>query len=165
MLERAYPDQICSVSRALEVVGERWTLLIVRDAIFGIRRFDDFRENLGLARSVLAARLRLLVDEGVLERRRYQRNPDRYEYVLTAKGRQLGRVVFHLMKWGDAHYSTEAGPPRLSLHKRCGGRVNAELRCARCGNRITFADLELVPGPGLKAVAREREGSTPGSRG
>ena len=159
MLDRTYPEQVCSVARALEVVGERWSLLIVRDAIFGITRFDDFRENLGLARSVLTARLNRLVDEGVLDRRPYQTNPERFEYILTPKGRALGPVVFHLMKWGDAHYPTEAGPPRLSLHRGCGGRVDAALKCDRCHKQVGFADLEMTLGPGLKAAAREREGA------
>ena len=159
MLDRTYPEQVCSVARALEVVGERWSLLIVRDAIFGITRFDDFRENLGLARSVLTGRLNRLVDEGVLERRPYQTNPERFEYILTPKGRALGPVVFHLMKWGDAHYPTEAGPPRLSLHRGCGGQVDAALKCDRCHKQVGFADLEMTLGPGLKAAAREREGA------
>src|SRR5215207_1579828 len=159
MLDRTYPEQVCSVARALEVVGERWTLLILRDAILGVRRFDDFKANLGLARSVLTARLNRLVEEGVLERRRYQSNPDRFEYLLTPKGRELGPVVFHLMKWGDSHYLTKGRPPRLALHKGCGGKVNAALRCARCHKHVAFADLELRPGPGLKASAREREGA------
>jgi DNA-binding HxlR family transcriptional regulator len=160
MLDRTYPEQVCSVARALEVVGERWSLLIVRDAMFGITRFDDFRENLGLARSVLTARLNRLVDEGVLERRPYQTNPERFEYVLTPKGRALGPVVFHLMKWGDAHYPTEAGPPRLSLHRGCGGQVDAALKCDRCHKQVGFSDLEMTLGPGLMAAAREREGTT-----
>ena len=159
MLDRTYPAQVCSVARALEVVGERWSLLIVRDAIFGITRFDDFRENLGLARSVLTARLNRLVDEGVLDRRPYQTNPERFEYVLTPKGRALGPVVFHLMKWGDAHYPTEAGPPRLSLHRGCGGQVDAAMKCDRCHQQVGFADLEMTLGPGLEAAAREREGA------
>jgi DNA-binding HxlR family transcriptional regulator len=159
MLDRTYPEQVCSVARALEVVGERWTLLILRDALLGVRRFDDFQGNLGLARSVLTARLNRLVEEGVLERRRYQSNPDRFEYLLTPKGRELGPVIFHLMKWGDSHYPTQAGPPRLALHTGCGGKVDAGLRCASCRKQVAFADLELRPGPGLQANAREREGS------
>jgi DNA-binding HxlR family transcriptional regulator len=158
MLDRTYPEQVCSVARALEVVGERWTLLILRDAILGMRRFDDFQANLGLARSVLTSRLNHLVEEGVLERRRYQTGPERFEYVLTAKGRALAPVLFHLMKWGDAYYVTEAGPPRLSLHRGCGGEVDAALGCARCGQQVAYSDLDLPAGPGLAAAAREREG-------
>jgi DNA-binding HxlR family transcriptional regulator len=158
VLDRTYPEQVCSVARALEVVGERWTLLILRDAMLGVRRFDEFKANLGLARSVLTARLGRLVEEGVLERRRYQTNPERFEYLLTGKGRELAPVLFHLMKWGDSHYPTDAGPPRVTLHKRCGGKVGATLRCARCHRRVGYADLEPRPGPGLKAAAREREG-------
>jgi DNA-binding HxlR family transcriptional regulator len=154
MLENTYPDEVCSVARALEVVGERWTLLVVREALTGVRRFDDFRANLGLARSVLTARLNRLVDEGVFERKRYQSRPDRYEYVLTAKGRQLGPVVVHLMHWGDAHYPAAGGAPRVTLHRGCGGRVSATIQCARCRKRVGYAALELEPGPGLRAAGK-----------
>src|SRR6266540_4677400 len=85
MLNRTYDGQDCSIARALEIVGERWTLLIVRDALLGLRRFDEFQRNLGVARKVLADRLRWLVDEGILERVPYQERPKRYEYHLTAK--------------------------------------------------------------------------------
>ena len=152
MLENKYPDQVCSVARALEVVGERWTLLLVREALMGVRRFDDFRESLGLARSVLTARLNHLVDEGVFERRQYQSRPERYEYQLTAKGRQLGPVVLHLMHWGDSHYPSAGGAPRVALHRGCGGRVSATMSCARCRQRVPYGSLELTPGPGLRAT-------------
>jgi DNA-binding HxlR family transcriptional regulator len=156
MLESKYPDQVCSVARALEVVGERWTLLIVREALMGVRRFDDFRESLGLARSVLTARLNHLVDEGVFERRQYQSRPERYEYQLTAKGRQLGPVVVHLMHWGDSHYPSAGGAPRVALHRGCGGRVSATMNCARCRQRVAYGSLELKPGPGLRVVSETR---------
>lgn len=154
MLESTYPDEVCSVARALEVVGERWTLLIVREALTGTRRFDEFRDKLGLARSVLTARLNRLVQEGVLERKRYQTRPERFEYELTAKGRQLGPVVLHLMHWGDTHYPNASGPPRLALHRGCGGRVKPDMQCGRCHKRVPYGALELQPGPGLRAIAR-----------
>jgi DNA-binding HxlR family transcriptional regulator len=153
MLERTYPEQVCSIARALEVVGERWTLLILRDASLGVKRFDDFQASLGVARSVLTNRLGRLVDEGVLERRRYQTNPDRFEYVLTRKGRELLPVIFHLMKWGDAHYPHPTGPPRLTLHRGCGGKVDARLRCARCRQQVAYKDIEVQAGPALLASA------------
>ena len=152
MLDRTYPGQICSVARALEVVGERWSLLILRDALFGFTRFEDFRSRLGIASNVLTARLERLVDEGLLERRLYQEHPKRFEYVLTEKGRGLGPALMMLMKWGDEHYPTEAGPPVATLHRGCGGKVDRRMRCGRCGERVEFQDVELATGPGLKAA-------------
>lgn len=103
MLKSDYDGQDCSIARALEIVGERWTLLIVRDAFRGIRRFDDFQENLGISRNVLTERLARLVEEGVLERVRYQERPERFEYVLTPKGRELRVALAALRQWGDKH--------------------------------------------------------------
>src|SRR5688572_5843873 len=103
MLQRTYPDQVCSLARALEVLGERWTLLIVRDALLGVTRFDDLLRGLGVARNILTDRLRRLVDAGVLERVEYQQRPPRSEYRLTPVGRELGVAVVALMHWGDRH--------------------------------------------------------------
>ena len=103
MLKSDYEGQDCSIARTLEIVGERWTLLIVRDAFRGIRRFDDFQANLGVSRNVLTERLARLVEAGVLERVRYQERPERFEYVLTAKGRELRLALAALRQWGDKH--------------------------------------------------------------
>src|SRR5436853_2887738 len=111
MLPRTYPDQHCSIAGTLELIGQRWTLLVLRDAFLGVRRFDDFQRDLGVARNVLAARLGRLVDEGVFERVAYQERPERFEYRLTEKGRDLWPVTMALLRWGDRHYATE-GPPR-----------------------------------------------------
>lgn len=157
MLDRNYPGQTCSIARALEIVGERWTLLILRDALLGVRRFDEFRESLGISTNILATRLELLCDEGLLERRTYSDRPPRQEYLLTAKGRELGPALIMLMKWGDRHYADEHGPPRLTIHKGCGGRVDGRLRCGRCRERVDFSDVELAPGPGLKRAGAEDE--------
>lgn len=164
MLERAYPSQVCSVARALEVVGERWTLLIVRDALLGVTRFEDFRARLGVASNVLAARLDRLCAEDLLERRAYQERPERHEYVPTAKARELFPALFALMKWGDRHYPAEAGLPRLTLHRGCGGEVDARLRCGRCGARVEFANVQVVPGPGLPSEVAAR-GEAPATTG
>jgi DNA-binding HxlR family transcriptional regulator len=150
MLHRSYPGQVCSVARALEVVGERWTLLILRDAVEGLKRFDEFQHNLGIASNVLTSRLKLLCDEGVLERRPDEERPGRPKYVLTDKGRELAPALITLMKWGDHHYPTPGGPPRLTLHAACGGTVGADLRCERCGKDVGFSELELHPGPGSR---------------
>jgi DNA-binding HxlR family transcriptional regulator len=150
MLQNTYPGQVCSIARALEVVGERWTLLILRDAVLGSTRFDQFQDSLGIASNVLAARLERLCDEGLMERRLYQSRPERHDYVLTAKGQALAPALIMLMKWGDAYYPTESGPPRLTLHRGCGGKVDGRLRCGRCRSRVEFSELEVVPGPGLR---------------
>jgi DNA-binding HxlR family transcriptional regulator len=148
VLHREYPSQVCSIARALEVVGERWTLLILRDAVLGIERFEDFQSSLGIATNVLTNRLKLLCDEQVLERVPDGERPGRPKYVLTDKGRELAPALLVLMKWGDRHYPEPGGPPRLTLHAGCGGSVGADLRCDRCGDQVTLAQLELPPGPG-----------------
>src|SRR3712207_8670659 len=114
VLHNTYAGQQCSVARALEIIGERWTILIVRDAFMGVRRFDDFQRSLGVARNVLNARLHRLVEAGVLERRRYQERPPRYEYRLTEMGRDLWPAVVALMQWGDRHLAGDRKSTRLN---------------------------------------------------
>ena len=148
MLGRTYDNQVCSIARALEVLGERWTLLIVRDAILGLRRFDDFQRSLGVARNVLTDRLGRLVDAGILDRVPYQDRPARYEYQLTPMGRELGVPVISLMHWGDRHLADPAGPPRLTRHHDCGGSVTLALVCGTCGGPVPAAEVDVIPGPG-----------------
>lgn len=151
MLGRDYPGQNCSIARALEIVGERWTLLILRDAFLGTTRFDAFHERLGVARNVLQSRLVLLVDEGILERRAYQDRPPRFEYVLTEAGRDLLPVMLALLRWGDRHRAPE-GPPTVIVHRRCGGDVTPALTCEGCGaTALTLDDVEVRFGPGVAA--------------
>lgn len=132
MLRRTYEGQNCSLARALEVTGERWSLLIIRDALLGIRRFDGFLGSLGIARNVLSDRLGRLVEHGILERVPYQQRPLRYEYRVTAMGRDLAPTVVALMQWGDRHLADECGPPRVVEHTGCGGSVHTQLTCDRC---------------------------------
>jgi DNA-binding HxlR family transcriptional regulator len=148
MLGNDYKAQVCSVAGALETVGERWSLLIVRDVFLGLRRFDQMQANLGIARNVLQARLTRLIDQGVLERRLYQERPPRYEYRLTEKGLDLWPTVVALMKWGDRYAASPAGPPVLLEHRGCGGAVDEHRICAACGARLTVRDARAVPGPG-----------------
>jgi DNA-binding HxlR family transcriptional regulator len=155
MLPRHYDSQACSVARTLEVVGDRWTMLILRDVLLGVHRFDDFHRRLGIARNTLTDRLQRLVDDGVLERRRYQERPERFEYRLTDKGRDLWPVVISMMKWGDRYLAPD-GPPRIVRHRDCGGEVDEHLSCQRCGQRLWAGDTFAEPGPG---AARE-EGVT-----
>jgi DNA-binding HxlR family transcriptional regulator len=139
MLKRDY-DQVCSVARSLEVLGERWTLLVIRDVFNGLRRFDEIQADLGVARNVLATRLSRLVDEGILEKRAYQRHPPRYEYFLTEKGLDLWPVMITMMHWGDRYLAGEGGPPLVVHHKGCGGEVDDRGYCERCGERLGARD-------------------------
>lgn len=137
----------CSVAQGLEVVGEWWTLLIVRDALFGVTRFDDFQSRLGIARNILDRRLRHLVAEGVMERVAYQDSPPRYDYRLTAKGRDLWPVVTALREWGD-RWAAPHGAPVEMLHTPCGHTTHVVPTCGACGERLAPSDLRPVDGPG-----------------
>ena len=147
MLKREYEGQSCSIARALEIVGERWTLLIIRDVFLGIRRFDELQESLGVARNVLTDRLNRLVGEGVLERVPYSARPTRYEYRLTAKGRDLNIALSGLRQWGDKYLNEK--PPRLLRRKADKKPVTAAF-VPKGADVLRFDELELVPGPGLK---------------
>jgi DNA-binding HxlR family transcriptional regulator len=148
MLRRDYEGQFCSIARALEVVGERWTLLIIRDVALGLYRFDQLLDNLGIASNVLTDRLNHLVDEEILERVRYSERPERFEYRLTKKGRELGIALLALMQWGDRHLSDK--PPRIARRRSDRAPVSVRL-VAKDGSVVPPGDLELVPGPGLKS--------------
>jgi DNA-binding HxlR family transcriptional regulator len=147
MKRTSFSDMRCSIAQALEIVGEWWTLLILRDAFFGVTRFDDWQRRLGIARNVLSARLETLVDEGILERRRYQEHPPRDEYVLTRKGRDLAPVLEALRTWGD-RYAAPDGPPVVLVHDDCGEAVYPVSHCSKCGERLRFGHIHLEPGPG-----------------
>jgi DNA-binding HxlR family transcriptional regulator len=152
VLGRDYPDQLCSIANSLEVIGERWSLLIVRDVFNGNRRFGEMQASLGVARNVLSARLQRLVDEDILERRRYQDSPARYEYFLTEKGLDLWPTLIALLNWGDRYSPSPGGAPKIILHKVCGGRVNERGVCDDCGKLLHARDAIQVPGPGREAA-------------
>jgi DNA-binding HxlR family transcriptional regulator len=143
----------CSLARSLSVLGDRWTLLILRDAFLRVRRFEEFEKSLKIARRVLAERLALLVDEGILARVPYQDNPPRYEYRLTEKGLELYPVIISLVHWGDRYYAGKKGPPLLHTHKTCGHDFRSVLTCSECGEPITAHDVVVHPGPGAKKRA------------
>jgi DNA-binding HxlR family transcriptional regulator len=147
VLGNTYSGQNCSVAGALELVGERWTLLILREAFLGTRRFDEFQGTLGIARNVLQSRLERLVDEGVLRRERYQERPERFEYKLTRKGVDLWPVVVSLMKWGDK-YTAPNGPPVIMRHVGCGGEIDDRRICAACGKHLEASESRAELGPG-----------------
>jgi DNA-binding HxlR family transcriptional regulator len=153
VLRHDYPGQVCSIAKSLEVIGERWTLLIVRDVMNGQRRFDQLQHSLGVARNVLATRLQRLVEEDILERRPYQSSPERFEYFLTEKGLDLWPALIALIGWGDRHSIGPQGPPMLIVHKRCGGRVSDRGICESCGQVLNARDARALPGPGVDAPA------------
>jgi DNA-binding HxlR family transcriptional regulator len=154
VLHRDYPALDCSVAKALEVIGERWSLLIVRSVMHGNRRFGEMQESLGIARNVLSARLQRLVDEEILERRAYSESPPRYEYFLTQKGLDLWPALIALLHWGERYSPSPEGPRRLIVHKECGGTVSERGICESCGRVLTARDAKQVPGPGAKAEAK-----------
>jgi DNA-binding HxlR family transcriptional regulator len=145
-LPSTYADRNCSMARALEVVGERWTLLIVRDAFFGVRRFGDFVTQLNVPRAVLSDRLKSLVREGVLIRD--DDGAGNVEYRLTAKGVGLWPVVRALMNWGDAFYSP-SGVKRIVRHDQDGGLLDHEGRCQDCSLLVPVPEIRIEPGPGF----------------
>ena len=139
----------CSVAQCLEVVGEWWTMLIVRDAFLGIRRFDDFQSRTGIARNVLTARLEHLVEHGVLERRPYQERPLRHEYVLTDKGRDLWHVLTAMREWGD-RWAAPDGPPVELVHRSCEHVTRTAVVCDPCREPLDARAVRAVPGPGAR---------------
>jgi DNA-binding HxlR family transcriptional regulator len=151
VLRRDYPGLDNSVAKALEVIGERWSLLIVRTVMHGNRRFGEIQESLGIARNVLATRLQRLIDEDILERRAYSESPPRYEYFLTQKGLDLWPALIALLHWGQRYSPDPDGPKRLIVHEGCGGTASERGICERCGKVLTARDAIQVPGPGASA--------------
>jgi DNA-binding HxlR family transcriptional regulator len=170
MLGSDYTGQNCSIARTLELVGERWTILVLRDVFLGLRRFDQLQRNLGVARNVLTARLDRLVGEGILEKVPYQERPLRHEYRLTDKGLDLWPVIVELLRWGDRHAAPAAGPPIVLLHKGCGGELGERRLCSKCGQSLEVRDVRAERGPGAlpatpqPGLRRSARGSRPARR-
>jgi DNA-binding HxlR family transcriptional regulator len=154
VLPADYATQNCSIARTLELVGERWTMLIVRELFMGTSRFDDFQRSLGIARNVLQTRLERLIDAGIVEREPYQERPPRYDYRLTEKGRGLWPTMVAMLKWGD-RYAAPNGPPVILEHKGCGGELDDRRRCMRCGAELDSRDVKRRPGPGAVVTSAE----------
>jgi DNA-binding HxlR family transcriptional regulator len=150
---REFPDQNCSIAASLAVIGERWTLLVMREVLLGRRRFADIRQQLGVAPNILSDRLQTLVEQGLLERHRYGKHPEALEYLPTDKGIDISPVLVALMQWGDK-YSAPHGPPRVYVHTGCGHDAHPELHCAHCGERLTPRELKVRPGPGADEQQR-----------
>jgi len=157
MVDPANEPPPCSIQRSLEILGDRWTILIMRDAFRGIRRFDDLRRDLGIARPVLADRLKHLVDAGVLERRRYCDHPPRDEYRLTAMGAALSPTLVALMRWGDEWLSSD-GPPTTLIHEVCGEPLDQAFVCWHCNE--TFGSGAIASRPGHSRRPTTARGTT-----
>lgn len=157
MLGKTYDTQVCSIARALELVGERWSLLVVRDALFaGVTRFSDFQHNLGIATNILQSRLDAFTAAGIMERHQYSERPGQYDYLLTAKGRDLAPALIALTQWGD-RWAAPSEPPILYAHSDCGGGIDQQTVCATCGP-VESSSVEAKLGPGMPAeyVANRR---------
>jgi DNA-binding HxlR family transcriptional regulator len=147
----AFGDWPCSLARSVDLLGDWWTPLVLREAFYGVRRFDDFQRNLGIGRNILAQRLGRLVDEDMLERRPYQDHPQRHEYVLTAKGRDFFPVVAAMVRWGDRWLAGDDGPPVILRHTACEHDMQAEVVCSHCGEPLDVRQVRGRPGPGFPA--------------
>jgi DNA-binding HxlR family transcriptional regulator len=155
-----FADWPCSIARSVDLLGDWWTPLVLREAFLGLRRFDDMQRSLGIGRNVLTQRLKRLVEEGMLDRVRYQEKPDRYEYVLTDKGRDFYPVLSAMISWGDKWLSGDDGPPIVFNHKLCGHDMTAKVVCSECGEPIRARDVRPRLGPGYPADALPPGGAT-----
>lgn len=151
MRRTSFANWPCSAARTLDLLGDSWTPLVLREAFYGIRRFDDFQRELGIARNTLADRLRRLVDGGLLEKHVYETQPARYEYLLTESGRDFYRVILTMVAWGDRWLADEAGPPVTVRHDTCGHDATAEVVCSHCKEPLAWEDVTWLPGPGYPA--------------
>lgn len=157
MLGKTYDGEVCSIARSLEMVGERWSMLIIRDALFaGSTRYSEFQRTLGIATNVLQDRLDGFVENGIMERHQVSGQPGQHEYLLTEKGRDLMPALIALTDWGD-RWSAPDGPPILYSHSSCGSPVSHELSCAACGRLDDAAEVRAQPGPGMPAEHHRRK--------
>jgi DNA-binding HxlR family transcriptional regulator len=150
-----------SVRRTLALVGDHWTLMIMGEAFFGVRRYGQLARNLGIPRPTLSARLRSMVDAGLLERTQYATDPDRYEYRLTQAGRDLFPATVLLMRWGDKHLAGPEGPPLVLRHDNCGELADPTLTCAVCGEEVTIHNVAPEPGPAYRDADPGAQPPTP----
>lgn len=152
----ALEDETCSLARTVAVIGDRWTLLVLRECFLRVRRFEEFQSRLGITRHLLAERLKKLVRLGVLRRIPYQTAPTRHEYILTQKGLDLYPIMMAIVHWGDVHMVDERGRPMLHEHKTCGRVFDPVLVCSECGEPLLAKEVHTHLGPGAAAAERPR---------
>jgi DNA-binding HxlR family transcriptional regulator len=151
MQRTRFGDMVCSIARTMDVIGEPWSPLILRDVWVGINRFDQLQADLGISSKVLTERLKWLVEQGVIERRAYQERPQRFEYLLTEKGSELCAVLMAMTAWGDRHLAGPEDVPVLLKHNTCGHHVAAQVRCSHCGEPLQGSAVTPEPGPAQPA--------------
>lgn len=156
MKRTSFANWPCSIARTMDLLGDWWTPLVLREAFYGIRRFDEFQQELGIARNTLTDRLRRLVDEGLMEKQLYQTEPRRYDYVLTKKGRDFFGVVAAMSAWGDRWLAGEDGAPIVFHHNACGHDTHAEVVCAECREPLRSEDTSMRMGPGYPERLKRR---------
>ncbi len=153
---RPFEEQNCSIADALAVIGERWTLLVLREVLLGRRRFQEIKRQTGIAPNILSDRLSTLVAHGVLRRRLYSRQPESYEYLPTVKALDVVPVLIALTQWGDRHAAGPAGPPRVYVHTTCGHDAQPRLVCGHCEATLRATELRMRPGPGASQEQRSQ---------
>jgi DNA-binding HxlR family transcriptional regulator len=161
---KTFGTQPCSIARTLDVVGDWWTLLVLRDVFRGAHRFDELKSGLGIATNVLTVRLKRLTDAGILERRAYQEHPPRFEYTATAKGRDLYPVLIALLQYGDRHLRGSDAPPRVLVHDTCGKATQPEFVCPHCRSEVSAKNARTVPRAELSRALRNARGPHTASR-
>jgi DNA-binding HxlR family transcriptional regulator len=154
----ALEEEPCSLARTVAVIGDRWSLMILRESFLRTRRFDAFENSLGVTRHVLADRLKKLVRFGVLRRIPYQESPKRYEYILTQKGLDLYPIIMSLVHWGNVHMVDSRGRPMLHEHKNCGKHFDPVMVCSECGEPVLAKEVHVHPGPGVRHLASTQPG-------
>ncbi len=155
MQRKSYGNMKCPIARSLDRVGEWWSILILRDAFYGLRRFDEFQKSLGVAPNILTRRLNALVQSGMLERRRYSEHPPRDEYVLTQRGRDFHPILLALSTWGSRHFAPEGAAVQI-VNNRTGAVVEPRLVDGATGEKLAGPDFSLIPGPGADDGVRQR---------
>lgn len=150
-------DQPCSVARTLSVLGDRWTMLILRNAFMGVRRFDDFQRSLGLTRHVLSERLKRLVEHEILVKVPYVQRQERFEYQLTEKGLDLYPIILAMVQWADKWMDLGMGKPLEFTHKSCGKKINPKVVCSECNDQIYVQDVRVAAGPGYFAFVEQKQ--------
>jgi len=161
---RSVKDMNCSVARALSVVGERWTMLILREAFLGRRRFDEFQSGTSIARNILSSRLHALVADGIFDRDENAGADHHVEYRLTKKGLDLYPVVLALMRWGDTWMADELGPPMTLMHRTCGHSTSPSLVCSHCGAGIEARAMQALAAPHAGKMAKVMSKAKPRTR-
>ena len=157
-------EEPCSMARTIGVIGDRWTLLILRECFLRTRRFEGFQSALGITRHLLAERLKKLVRQGVLRRIPYQESPKRHEYILTQKGLDLYPIMMALVHWGDTHMVDERGRPLLHEHRKCGKMFDPVMVCSECGEPLSAKEVHVHPGPGARPASEKVSLDKKGSR-